>query len=213
MAPKSKSKKMDPYETDPAKIPPTDDYAHVLFHTPDVVLRYWESVVYEKCTYANVMYESEEYRDIFAVGSVIIKSNHMTHVPYHRDHSLSDANAPVAIALVHDCLAEMGIQVPTIYFQGKINNFDVLIESRISGVGLNAAWPSLSPEEEKASFKTQAREVGEDSNDNPIRHENPIAHDMSGLLRQLAAAEAQTITYREPALDLHRGDQQQPVAA
>lgn len=33
------------------------------------------------------------------------------------------------------------------------------------------------------------------------------------VVRQLAAAEAQTITYREPALGLHRGDQQQPVAA
>lgn len=133
---------MDPYETDPGKIPPTDLYAHVLFHgryepspgdfvpapppgpwTSDVVLRYWESVVYEKCTWANRMYDIDELRDVFAVGSVIIKSNHMTHVPSHRDHALSDANEPVAIALVRDCLAEMGIQVPTIYFQGKVEMF------------------------------------------------------------------------------------------
>jgi Phosphotransferase enzyme family len=40
----------------------------------------------------------------------------------------------------------------------QINGSDVLVQSRISGVGLNVAWPYLSAKQ-KASFKDQSRDI------------------------------------------------------
>ncbi|KAI3322292.1 hypothetical protein HD806DRAFT_536757 [Xylariaceae sp. AK1471] len=168
---------MNPYEADPAKIPATDPYADVPFYgryqpcpgefvpnpppgpsTSDVVVRYWEGIIRDQCTSANRMYEIEGWRDVFALGSVIVKSSHLSATPPHRDHALADANEPAAIALAGDRLHEMGIQAPKIYFQGKIDQRDVVVQSRIPGVALNVAWPYLTPAA-KASFKEQARSI------------------------------------------------------
>jgi COMPASS component SPP1 len=133
---------MDPYEADPTKIPATDPYADIPFYgryrpcsgdfvpnpptgpsTNDAVIRYWEGIILDQCTPDNRMYDIEGWRDIFALGSVILKSNHLSAAPPHRDHAWSDANEPIAIALVADYLGGIGIQVPIIYFQGKVYIF------------------------------------------------------------------------------------------
>lgn len=87
---------MNPYETDPKKIPATDMYADVPFYgrycpKPDdfrvvsqhinsqstVSLGYWASVI-ELCTEENQIYPADEGgRDVFALGTVIVKSSHL----------------------------------------------------------------------------------------------------------------------------------------
>jgi hypothetical protein len=87
---------MNPYEANPDRIPPTDLYAdvplygryfpkaddfrvdlqHVNSHTPDA-LRYWTSVV-ALCNEAVRIYPADEGgRDVFALGTVIVKSSHL----------------------------------------------------------------------------------------------------------------------------------------
>ncbi|KAI0098353.1 hypothetical protein F4776DRAFT_650563 [Hypoxylon sp. NC0597] len=171
------SQKMNPYEADPTKIPATDRYADTPFYgrykphpddfvpnpppgpsTNDDVIRYWERVIVEKCTQANRMYEVDGWRDVFGLGSIIVMSSHLSVKPPEEDHALRDANDAAAIAVVRDCLRDIGVQVPTIYFQGKINERDVLIQSRLPGVILHVAWPYLT-QAEKASFKEQGRQI------------------------------------------------------
>ncbi|KAI0837246.1 kinase-like domain-containing protein [Hypoxylon sp. FL0890] len=168
---------MNPYEADPAKIPDTDRYSDSLLYgrykpcasdfvpnpppgpsTSDDVIRYWERVILDKCTQANRMYEMDGYRDTFAVGSIIVKSGHLHSKPLNRVNALGDANEVAAIALAGDFCRKLGIQVPTILFQGKINENDVIVESRLPGVTLNVAWPYLT-QAEKESFREQAREL------------------------------------------------------
>jgi nucleoid-associated protein YgaU len=86
----------NPYEANPEKIPATDMYADVPFYgryypRPDDFrvdlqhvnsqttdsLRYWASVV-RLCTEDIRIYPADEGgRDVFALGSVIVKSSHL----------------------------------------------------------------------------------------------------------------------------------------
>lgn len=103
---------MNPYETDPKKISATDMYADVIFYgrycpKPDDFrvdsqhinsqstesLRYWASVI-ELCTEEDQIYPADEGgRDVFALGTVIVKSSHL-HDPTidEIDFSYADAN-------------------------------------------------------------------------------------------------------------------------
>ncbi|KAI1331182.1 kinase-like domain-containing protein [Xylariaceae sp. FL0255] len=142
---------MNPYESDPAKIPATDLYADVPFYgrylprpddfqvDPQYVnsespgaLRYWSSVL-SLCTKSVRIYPADEGgRDVFALGSVIIYAIEISrHVLNH-------------------------IDLPKIYFCGKINGHQVLVQERLAGVSLAVAFPYLS-ESQRASFKQQAR--------------------------------------------------------
>lgn len=76
-----------------------------------------------RCTEANRIYENEDGgRDVFALGSVIIKSNHLKTIlegrKSHRDYSYADANEVQAIILAEKVLG--GITVPQIYFAAKV---------------------------------------------------------------------------------------------
>ncbi|KAI1778856.1 kinase-like domain-containing protein [Hypoxylon cercidicola] len=170
---------MNPYESDPDKIPSTDRYADVPFYgrylprptdfEPDAKhvnstapesLNYWSTVLAE-CTELNRIYENDEGgRDVFALGSVIIKSSHLKVTPEgrrsHRDYSYADANEVEAIRLAKKILD--GIKVPQVYFAAKINGRDVFVQERIPGVSLNIAWQYIS-QSQKASFKEQARQM------------------------------------------------------
>ncbi|KAI9883077.1 MAG: hypothetical protein M1823_005169 [Watsoniomyces obsoletus] len=171
---------MNPYEARPDRIPLTDRYQDVPlygryhpqeddFHphptyiqstTPDGQ-RYWESVL-ERCNPHNRIYENEDGgRDVFALGSVIIKSSHLKEElegrRASRDYSLADRNEVEATTLVRQHLKDVSIQIPQIYFAGKIHGRAVLVQSRVPGVGLNVAWQYISPAQ-KASFKAQARD-------------------------------------------------------
>ncbi|XWW95755.1 hypothetical protein V2A60_003722 [Cordyceps javanica] len=166
----------NPYEADPQKIPPTDPYRdeplygryqpqptdftpdsqHVNSTTP-ASIAYWASVL-TRCTPENLIYENETGgRDVFALGTVIIKSTHLKEEA-GRDYTLADKNEVAATKLAKPILNQLGIMVPEIYFAGEIQGRSVLVQQRIPGVGLNVAWRYL-PGSEKRSFKEQARGV------------------------------------------------------
>ncbi|KAI1378307.1 kinase-like domain-containing protein [Hypoxylon crocopeplum] len=170
---------MNPYASDPISIPVTDTYADVPFYgryypKPDDFhvdlqrvnsqsldsLRYWESVV-GLCNETVRIYPADEGgRDVFARGSVIVKSSHLhkTRDGQHTeiDYSYADANEVQAIDIAKSALKD--VKVPQIYFAGKINGRQVLIQERLPGVGLNVAWPYLS-QGQRESFKQQARGI------------------------------------------------------
>ncbi|KAK6344571.1 hypothetical protein TWF718_006531 [Orbilia javanica] len=132
---------MNPYEADPTKIPATDPYAdvplygrylpqendfhpetcHIRSFTPEA-LSYWKSIL-ERLDSSNLLYEdpSDDGRDIFALGRIIIKSSHMKHKMPVRQYSVSDQNELAATALVRDTLNRMGVEVPEILFLGKVS--------------------------------------------------------------------------------------------
>ena len=133
---------MNPYESDPEKIPSTDRYADVPLHgryrplptdfQPDVKhvnsttpesLEYWSSVL-AQCTELNRIYENDEGgRDVFALGGVIVKSSHWKGSPEgrrsDRDYSYADANEVEAIRLAREVLYD--IKVPRVYFADKVH--------------------------------------------------------------------------------------------
>lgn len=144
---------MSPYETDPAKIPRNDRYADIPLYgrygpaicdfrpqlehinsTSPQSLRYWEEAL-SGCDDSNLAYKNEldeDGRDVFALGSVIIKSGHLHKTPT-RDYSSNDANEVAAIAIARKPLAKLGIKVPKVYFTGKVcasclfSNYKILI--------------------------------------------------------------------------------------
>ncbi|KAF7557466.1 hypothetical protein G7Z17_g671 [Cylindrodendrum hubeiense] len=165
---------INPYETDPAKIPESDLYAdvpqfgrylprpddfvpdpqHINSTTPESI-DYWLSVL-SRCMAEFRIYENEPgRRDVFAFGSVIVKSAHLKEEPLH-DYTLVDENEAVVLSLAKQALGD--IRVPRIYFSGKLNGRNVLVQERIPGIAMDVAWHYLGADE-KASFKDQTREV------------------------------------------------------
>lgn len=59
----------------------------------------------------------ESDRDVFALGTVIIKSSHLHDTP-ETDYSYADANEVVAILIAKNILRD--VTVPKIYFAGKV---------------------------------------------------------------------------------------------
>lgn len=132
---------MNPYEADPGKIPDSDRFGDVPLYgryfpraddfkpeekdinssTPES-LAYWESVL-GICD-ANVrIYENQDGgRDVFALGSVIIKSSHLKPTLEGRracrDYSFADANEVKTTALVRDVVLD--VAVPDILFVDKV---------------------------------------------------------------------------------------------
>lgn len=153
---------MNPYEADPEKIPTTDLYADVPFYgrycpKPDDFrvdlqhvnsqstdsLRYWASVI-SLCTEEIRIYPADEGgRDVFALGSVIVKSSHLharEDAQYTEiDFSYADANELEAIALAKTVLKD--VKVPEIYFAGKV----LTLASRLSGTTTHISPDQWSP--------------------------------------------------------------------
>ncbi|KAJ5159351.1 uncharacterized protein N7500_009002 [Penicillium coprophilum] len=132
---------MNPYITDPDKIPPSDLYAdlplygryhpkpndfridrqHVDSHSTES-MHYWVSVL-TLCNQSVMIYPAEEGgRDVFALGSIIVKSSHMhtqQGTKYTEiDYSYADANEIQAINIAKTVLKD--VRVPEIYFTGKV---------------------------------------------------------------------------------------------
>ncbi|KAJ5579484.1 uncharacterized protein N7459_005469 [Penicillium hispanicum] len=135
------------------------DFQHVNSQTRDS-LTYWTSVI-SLFTEDNRIYPADKGgRDGFALGSVIVKSSHL-HVREcaqcaEIDFSYADMNEIRAIALAKTALKDT--KVPDIYFAGKVNGRQVLVQERLPGVGLSVAWAYLSSDQ-KTSYKDQARKV------------------------------------------------------
>lgn len=137
---------MNPYETNPDHIPSTDLYADVPLYgrytpKPDdfqVDLQqtnfqsYWASVI-ELCNESVRIYPADEGgRDVFALGSVIVKSSHL-HDTQEIDYSYADANEVRAFAIAKDLFKDI-IRVPDIYFAGKVCSRSLLLHCIISMV-------------------------------------------------------------------------------
>ena len=132
---------MNPYVSNPDDIPASDIYADVPFYgryfpRPDDFrvdlqhvnsqsadsLQYWASVI-DLCNESVRIYPANEGgRDVFALGSVIIKSSHLhkTRDVRHTeiDYSYADANEVQAIAIAKSVPKD--VRVPEIYFAGKV---------------------------------------------------------------------------------------------
>ncbi|KAG6094053.1 hypothetical protein E4U31_004632 [Claviceps sp. LM219 group G6] len=170
---------MNPYVSNPDDIPSTDQYADLPFYgryfprqddfrvdlqyvnsQSSEALQYWASVL-ERCDESVRLFPAfEGGRDVFALGTVVIKSSHLHNPgqspPAERDYSYADANEVQAIAIAKSTLKD--VRVPEIYFAGKINGRQVLVQERLPGVGLSVAWAYLS-QDQKESFKQQARTI------------------------------------------------------
>ncbi|KAM7201306.1 hypothetical protein V8F33_003406 [Rhypophila sp. PSN 637] len=148
----------DPYIANPDEIPKTDRYADVPFYgrylaKPDdfridrqhvhsqspAALQYWASVL-DRCDESVRIYPADEGgRDVFALGSIIVKSSHL-HSPGESQHvqvdySYADANEIEAIALAKKVLKDF--RVPEIYFAGKVH---LLLSSCPYGHGVQFAY-------------------------------------------------------------------------
>lgn len=142
---------MNPYATEPDDIPPSDLYADLplygryhrrqndfcidLQHVgsqSNEALNYWASVI-DLCDHTARIYPADDGgRDVFALGSIIVKSSHL-----HKqrsttygdiDFSYADANEIQAINIAKSSLKD--VKVPEIYFAGKV--FVIAIESTSS---------------------------------------------------------------------------------
>ena len=144
----SSSRIMNPYVTNPADIPTTDQYADVPSYgrySPKLddfrvdpqhvnsqstaALQYWASVL-GLCDESVRIYPADQGgRDVFALGSVIIKSSHLHNSGDGRhvetDYSYADANELQAIVLARNALND--VRVPDIYFSGKVTNPPIVL--------------------------------------------------------------------------------------
>ncbi|KAF4439483.1 putative phd transcription factor protein [Fusarium austroafricanum] len=150
---------MNPYEANPTKIPANDRYSDIPLygrylpalddfqpdpeHTNSVSedsLKYWASVL-DLCNPSNRIYEGlEGARDVFALGSVIIKSSHL--------------HAQLQGRRAETSPMQMQMKSRQLPWQG----LDVLVQERIAGVGLNIAWQYISAAQ-KQRFKEEARSI------------------------------------------------------
>ncbi|KAK5998096.1 hypothetical protein PT974_00468 [Cladobotryum mycophilum] len=171
---------MDPYIADPARIPATDRYTDVPLygryfprpddfqinpryinsHSPESI-QYWASVI-GLCDDSKRLYPADESgRDVFALGSIIVKSSHL-HASddgkvTERDYSFADANEVEAIALARGVMNN--VKTPDVYFAGKASSLFInMVIERLPGVALTVAIPYLS-QSQRASFKQQLREI------------------------------------------------------
>ena len=132
---------MNPYEANPDKIPPDDQYADLPLygryhpraddfqprpeHTNSSTaesLEYWASVLALCDASVRIFDDQAGGRDVFALGGVIIKSGHLnahsTGRRATRDYSYADANEVKATDLARKLLKD--VRVPKIYFAGKV---------------------------------------------------------------------------------------------
>ncbi|PGH18093.1 hypothetical protein AJ79_00721 [Helicocarpus griseus UAMH5409] len=171
----TKTSDISPYETDAQKIPQSDRYLawhpHYGRYRPsdddfkpnsvhchsndDESLRYWETVLTKCDEKTRLNTPTAGKRDIFAWGSVIVKSDHSSTEPTG-DYSSLDENEACAITLAVKALPN--IRLPEVYLRRKIKGRDVLVQSRIPGVSLEVAWPYLSTQQ-RENFKEQARNI------------------------------------------------------
>lgn len=132
---------MNPYEACADNIPDTDRYIaeplygryapraddfvpdkrHVNSTSPES-LEYWTSVI-EQCDASIRVYDNiDGGRDVFALGTVIIKSSHLKEKLQgrraQRDYSFADKNEVEATALARRALGD--VKVPQIYFASKV---------------------------------------------------------------------------------------------
>lgn len=135
---------MNPYLSNPDDIPASDQYADLVSYgrylpRPNdfrvlatqinsqsaASLKYWASVLGLRDDSNMICPGIDDGRDVFALGSVIVKSNHLHHTSDEQQHhateidySYADANEMQAIGLARTVLTQ--VKTPEIYFSGKV---------------------------------------------------------------------------------------------
>jgi hypothetical protein len=158
---------MNPYASNPDDIPASDMYADVplygrYFPRQDdfradaqhinslstASLEYWTSVV-KLCNESVGIYPADEGgRDVFALGSVIVKSSHLHNSGNSQikeiDFSYADANEVQAITIAKSILKD--VRVPDILFAGKVRALSLSLSlatmQLLTLTPLEAQWPS-----------------------------------------------------------------------
>lgn len=174
----AKNESINPYETDPERIPRDDPYTsrspHYGRYTPrdddfkprydhwhqsdPETTAYWEEIVRHSCVQENSL-EVPGSRDVFATGSVVIRvdQENVDNTSTER-YSYVNANELSSARKAEDALKDLGVAVPVIYFCGIVDGKNVTIESRIPGVSLEVTWRYITPEQ-IATLKQQCREI------------------------------------------------------
>ncbi|KAK2757096.1 hypothetical protein FQN54_005065 [Arachnomyces sp. PD_36] len=168
----------NPYEADPAKLPPNDfhllkspNYGRYLPRPDDFTpdprytgfgdesnVEYWKGILARCDNTTRIQQAFLARREVHAIGGMIIKFKPSS--PDTTGESgtcLFDENEREAMVTASDALGD-DIQIPSIYFIGRVGDVDLLVQSRIPGVTLEAAWPYLSAEQ-KEDFKQQTRRI------------------------------------------------------
>lgn len=173
-----KNESINPYETDPERIPKDDPYTsrspHYGRYTPrdddfrprydhwhqsdPETTAYWEEIVRKSCVQGNSL-EVLGGRGAFATGSVVIRVDQesMDDTSTER-YSYVNANELSSARKAEDALKDIGVAVPVLYFCGIVDGKNITIESRIPGVSLEVAWRYLTPDQ-IATLKQQCRKI------------------------------------------------------
>ena len=110
-------------------------------------LQYCASAV-DLCNESVRIYPADEGgRDVFALGSVIVKSSHL-HNPGNGQHteidySYADANELQAVAIAKSVLKD--VRVPEIFFSGKVLALSLLHYVSITYTSVDQWSPGASP--------------------------------------------------------------------
>lgn len=167
----------NPYESDPAKVPKDDpfltkspNYGRYLPQPDDFTpdprytgfgdpsnLEYWKGILAKCDETTRIRGSGPGKREIHAIGGMIIKFKPCAAETSDSGTCLFDENEREAMVSASDALGE-GIQIPSIYFIGRVGDVDLLVQSRIPGVTLEVAWPYLSAEQ-KEGLKHKTRGI------------------------------------------------------
>lgn len=169
---------VDPYETDPNKIPADDSFVSrspyygryapcaddftprfMHWHQDDPAINtYWQKVVEQYCT-PQYSLNTDGSREAFVAGGIIIRVDRdVAEGTMAEKYLFANANELAAAQKAEDSLRDIGVTVPVIYFCGTIEGRNVTIESRIAGVSLEVAWRYLSTEQIDV-LKNQCRQI------------------------------------------------------
>ncbi|RDW86515.1 putative PHD transcription factor [Aspergillus mulundensis] len=183
---------VNPYETDPARIPADDpfhqrspNYGRYLPRVDDFQPRYndwcqsdpsateyWEDTVRALCIPENSLHLQGE-RQAYAAGSIIIRVDQEDAVGEAADKFLClNANELNASRKAEHAFRNLGVAVPTIYYCGIIDGKNVTVEARIPGVSLDVAWRYLNPEQVEV-MKQQCRIVSHELGNADSGQEQP----------------------------------------
>ena len=173
----AQSAAMNPFETNPDLIPKDDPCllrsAHYGRYSPrdddfkpryggwyqsePEAISYWEDIVRKSCTEENSLNVSGS-RTAYAVGNVLIRVDQNNADNATERYASLNANELCSARKAQDVLKEFGVAVPVIHFCGTIDERNITVESRISGVSLEAAWAYLTAEQIN-TLKMQCRKI------------------------------------------------------
>ncbi|KAK8199760.1 hypothetical protein HDK77DRAFT_209402 [Phyllosticta capitalensis] len=152
--------------SDAAAFKSSSDFNVTNSNTP-AALAYWDALL-DLCTPSTLIHAPRGYdegteclgRFIFAIGDVVVKTGIMPGeetVSNKKNYDGVDQNEVEAVELVKKKCGN-AVSVADILFAGKLRGSSTLIQRRIEGPTLAAAWPSLTVAQ-RGVFKQQTRRL------------------------------------------------------